>query len=142
MIYTSYFAKLKSLPENVTPISICGKAPDWYKGAQYKKLAPKFDFFMKWKETQDNDYYVEHFQNEVLNTIKFDRTLMQLHLLLPYEVREKIKSSVWTSPDYHIALICYEKPGDFCHRHLVADWLKNNGVECKEYEFKTLSEVK
>ena len=31
MIYTSYFAKLKSLPENIIPISICGKAPDWYR---------------------------------------------------------------------------------------------------------------
>ena len=39
-IYTSYFANLKNLPDNVCPISICGKAPDWYKGLQYKKLAP------------------------------------------------------------------------------------------------------
>lgn len=45
MIYTSYFAKLKSLPDNIVPISICGKTPDWYKGLQYKKLAPKYDFF-------------------------------------------------------------------------------------------------
>ena len=29
---------------------------------------------------------------------------------------------------------CYEKPSDFCHRHLVADWLNKNGVECKELE--------
>ena len=21
------------------------------------------------------------------------------------------------------ALVCYEKPGDHCHRHLVAEWL-------------------
>lgn len=34
-----------------------------------------------------------------------------------------------------ICLICYEKPSDFCHRHLVADWLNKNGVKCKEYEF-------
>ena len=57
MLYTSYFAKLKSLPENIIPISICGKAPDWYKGLQYKKLAPKYDFFMEWKKNHDNDYY-------------------------------------------------------------------------------------
>ena len=48
MIYTSYFAKLNKLPNNIIPISICGKAPDWYKGLQYKKLAPKYDFFIKW----------------------------------------------------------------------------------------------
>ena len=58
-IYTSYFAKLRSLPENIVPISICGKAPDWYTGLQYKKLAPKYGFFMEWKKTHDNDYYIE-----------------------------------------------------------------------------------
>lgn len=135
MIYTSYFAKLKSLPENVTPVSICGKAPDWYKGAQYKKLAPKYDFFMEWKENQDNDYYIEQFQREVLEPLELDRVLIQLHLLLPYEHREKIQSNVWTNSAYHIALICYEKPGDFCHRHLVADWMNENGIECCEYSF-------
>ena len=118
MIYTSYFAKLKSLPDNIVPISICAKAPDWYKGLQYKKLAPKYDFFMKWKENHDNDYYIEHFQKEVLDYIK-----------------SKMNAPVWVNKDWHIALICYEKPSDFCHRHLVADWLNKNGIECKEYEF-------
>ena len=55
MIYTSYFAKLKSLPKNVLPVSICGKAPAWYTGIQYKKLAPKYDFFIDWKRTNCYD---------------------------------------------------------------------------------------
>ena len=50
MIYTTYFAKLKSLPKDIIPISICGKAPAGYKGLEYKKLAPKYDFFKKWKK--------------------------------------------------------------------------------------------
>lgn len=58
MIYTSYFAKLKSLPENIIPISICGKTPDWYKGIQYKRLAPKYEFFMEWKKNHDNEYFI------------------------------------------------------------------------------------
>jgi hypothetical protein len=45
-MYTSYFAQLKNLPENFIPISICGKAPEWYTGLQYKKFAPKYTFFM------------------------------------------------------------------------------------------------
>ena len=69
MIYTSYFAKLKSLPDNIVPISICGKAPDWYKGLQYKKLAPKYDFFMRWKENHDNDYYIKCFNEQVLSKL-------------------------------------------------------------------------
>lgn len=135
MIYTTYFAKLKSLPENVIPVSICGKAPDWYTGAQYKKLAPKYDFFVKWKENHNNDYYIEHFQKEVLDVLDIIRTLHELHLLLPEEVKIKIQSSVWHNNDYHIALVCYEKPDDFCHRHLVSNWLNKSGIRCEEWVF-------
>ena len=117
-IYTSYFAKLRSLPENIVPISICGKAPDWYTGLHYKKLAPKYGFFMEWKKTHDNDYYIEHFDSEVLNLLDA-KTI--------YEELSKM------SDGKDIALICYEKPSDFCHRHLVAKWLTKNGIPCDEY---------
>ena len=31
-------------------------------------------------------------------------------------------------------LLCYEKSGDFCHRHLVADWLnKKLDLNIQEY---------
>ena len=32
-----------------------------------------------------------------------------------------------------IALVCYEKPGDFCHRHLVSSWLP---YEITEYIYE------
>ncbi len=124
MIYTSYFAKLKSLPEHIVPISICGKAPDWYKGLQYKKLAPKYDFFMEWKKNHDNDYYIKCFNEQVLDKLYFLDVVSDLINLTMVDGIE---------PE-NIALICYEKPGDFCHRHLVADWLNQNGCECKEWE--------
>ena len=133
MIYTSYFAKLKSLPENIIPISICGKAPDWYKGLQYKKLAPKYDFFMEWKKNHDNDYYIKCFNEQVLDKLNVDDVIKELDSLL---------IDAATSLDYtgdlmlvpQIVLVCYEKPGDFCHRHLVAGWLNENGFRCKEWE--------
>ena len=118
MIYTSYFAQLRNLPEDIIPISICGKAPDWYKGIQFKELAPKYDFFIKWKQTHDNNYYIEHFQKEVLDELNIGDILIELYTL---------------SDDKDIALICYEKPTDFCHRHLVAKWFNENRVECEEW---------
>ena len=121
MIYTSYFAKLKSLPEHIVPISICGKAPDWYKGLQYKKLAPKYDFFMEWKKNHDNDYYIKCFNEQVLDKLNVRRVIEDLEYLTGHYVSD-------------IALICYEKPSDFCHRHLVADWLNKNGFKCEEWE--------
>lgn len=31
-------------------------------------------------------------------------------------------------------LLCLEKPGDFCHRNIVADWLRKAGFEVKEWD--------
>lgn len=118
MIYTTYFAKLKSLPKDIVPISICGKAPIWYSGIQYKKLAPKYDFFMQWKENHDNDYYISCFNNQVLSELN------------PVQV---INDLIVMAAGRDIALVCYEKPEDFCHRHLVADWLRKYGYNIKEW---------
>ena len=124
MIYTSYFAKLKSLPDNIVPISICGKAPNWYKGLQYKKLAPKIQFFMKWKENHDNDYYIKCFTEQVLDKLNATDVVLDLYKL----------SYGFITGKYDTCLICYEKPQDFCHRHLVADWLNKNGFNCEEWK--------
>lgn len=132
MIYTSYFAQLKNLPDNIIPISICGKAPDWYHGLQYKKLAPKYDFFMKWKENHDNNYYIKCFNEQVLSKLGRLKILNDLQLLILNNIKEKMNSPVWNNENFHIALICYEKPSEFCHRHLVADWLKEYGIEVEE----------
>ena len=134
MIYTSFFAKLKELEKhNIIPISICAKAPDWYKGLQYKKLAPKYGFFMEWKKNHDNEYYIEHFKKEVLDGLDVIRVLNELQILMPEEIKINMQSPFYINQDFHIALVCYEKPSDFCHRHLVAEWLRDNGYRCGEW---------
>jgi hypothetical protein len=51
MIYTGYFAKLKTYEQaGLKPVSIAGKAPDFYKGPQYKGLAPEYKMFNDWKK--------------------------------------------------------------------------------------------
>lgn len=127
MIYTTYFAKLKSLPKDIIPISICGKAPAGYKGLEFKKLAPKYSFFKKWKETGDNAFYIENFLEQVLAKQNPDEIVKELYALA-YSIAEPgqvIKD---------IALVCYEKPTDFCHRHLVSAWLFNAGWSSEEYK--------
>ena len=49
MIYTSYYHMISKL-KNIVSISIAGKAPSWYNGIEYKKLAPKWNFFRMEKE--------------------------------------------------------------------------------------------
>lgn len=126
MIYTSYFAQLKNLPNNIIPVSICGKAPDWYTGLQYKKLAPKYDFFQEWKKNHDNDYYIKCYKEQVLDKLTPTGVVVDLsNMIYSFNVGET-----------DVALICYEKPNDFCHRHLVADWFNENGFQTQEWNGK------
>jgi uncharacterized protein YeaO (DUF488 family) len=111
---------MNKLPSYLVPVSIAGKTPDFYKGYEYKKLAPKWNFFKVWKETHDNEYYIKHYQEEVIDKLVFKEVLTDLLIL---------------TNSYDLCLLCYEKSGDFCHRHLVADWFTKNGVKCEEYRF-------
>ena len=55
-IYTSYFAKVKSLPKDIVPIAICGRIPFYWKGLWYKKVAPRVKFFTEWKMMGEYEY--------------------------------------------------------------------------------------
>ena len=117
MIYTTYFAKLKKLPENVIPIAICSKVPEGYSGFHFRSLAPRFDFFTEWKRTEDNDYFIKCYNEQVLATLDVHSIVPALHGI---------------ADGKDVALVCYEKSTDFCHRHLIAEWLRAAGYKCEE----------
>lgn len=119
-IYTGYFAKVKELEEHgILPISISRRAPDWYHGLQYKKLAPSYRLLMNYKYRMHDDMdYTKQFNSEVLETLDAADVVRELRAM---------------AGDRDIALLCYEKPSDFCHRQLVAEWLERNGFSCREW---------
>lgn len=123
-MYTGYFSKLKKYTDaGLTPVSIAGWAPDEYTGFQYKKLAPKWQFFNEWKNGShkgDNDYYIREFNAQVLNKLDAFAVVSELEKMTGVD-------------DSKIVLLCYEKPKDFCHRHLVANWLTKYSFETREY---------
>ena len=122
MIYTTYFTKLKELPENIIPIAICAKPPSGYTGPIYRPLAPKYDFFQKYKITRDEVEFAENYIGQVLNKLN------------PVSVVTNLYYQLGVAPNTcDIALVCFEKSTDFCHRHLVAEWLTTAGYECKEW---------
>lgn len=122
MFYTSYFAKMKSIPEGMIPISICAKAPDWYNGLQYKRLAPTYDILMRYKSNGDTEEFERDYKSQVLSKLNIDDVVEEL-LDLAYDIDIRFNS---------ICLLCFEKSGDFCHRHLVAEELKKYGYDCEE----------
>jgi len=107
---TSYYAKSA---DHENAVSIAGKCPDFYKGREYKKLAPKFWFFKLYKQNKDSILYTKCYQKEVLDVLDPEIVYNEL------------------GPD--AVLLCWEKPGKFCHRHLVAKWFeKELGIKITE----------
>lgn len=120
MIYTSYFNNLKNITilfPNSLFISVAGKNPDYFinlinsspnKFLQFKKLAPKYEWWKQWHDQKlSNDWYIEKYYETVLSKLNPNDVYLQL-------TKNNTKDAV---------LLCYEKPGTFCHRHLISCWL-------------------
>lgn len=118
MIYTSYFEIIKTLPENVVPISIAAEAPDRYYGASYKPLAPGYDLLMQYRMDGDEKRYAKEYYHQIrfLNATR-----------VVYDLARIAKGK-------DICLVCYEKPSNFCHRRIVSEWLNSYGYICKEWD--------
>lgn len=125
-MYTGYFANLKEYHKHyLIPISIALYTPKWFSGITYSKLAPSaklLNDFKNGKHAGDTNYYTEVF-NEQLSKLNPKECLEELDKL----TGDRISFSIST------ILLCYEKHG-FCHRHLVAKWLRKEGIYCVEFQ--------
>ncbi len=117
-IYTSYFANLRNIPDDIIPISICRKAPKGYSGLEYKILAPSSALLSEWHRNHNADDY----------RFKFVKRLVLL------DVSKIVDVLNYMSDGHDVVLVCYEGPSKFCHRHLVAEWLNKYGYDVTEWE--------
>ena len=121
MIYTSYFGKMKSFPKNFEPICIARWKPKWYHGKVLLTLAPP-DHLLRWwrasgKTVRDQIQFMKVYRGEVLQWLN------------PRAVEKMIKQ---IAGDNTPVLVCFEAEG-FCHRHIIAQWLRANGIRCEEW---------
>jgi uncharacterized protein (DUF488 family) len=79
-------------------------------------LEPPWELLSGYKDgTISIDEYIEVYKKQVLD--KLD----------PRQVYEELGENA--------VLLCWEKSSDFCHRHLVAQWFKENlNIEVEEYK--------
>jgi hypothetical protein len=116
---TSYFAKYKG----VNGISISLSSPYWFKGKRYRRLAPPWELLKKYKIDGDKEYYIKTYTEQVLSRLDAKQTYNDL--------------------GSNAVLLCWEKPEDFCHRHLVAKWFKNElGIEVPEYRDEMIIQMR
>ena len=121
-MFTSYFAKV---PQIEYPLSIARINPDWYDNPSYPKLAPSKELLFDFKygaNKGDMEFYTTEFMR-YLDTLEFKESIQELSGIYGPDALDRL------------ALICYEKPSDFCHRHIVANWLRQHGADIYERKF-------
>ena len=118
MIYTSYFANLRNIPETIFRVSIARYSDKFPDIPRFEELMPSSQLLMFIKKGIYNQYQY---------TKKFNSYLYSLD---PEVIVDKLNN---LSGGRDIVLLCYETPDKFCHRQLVSSWLVNNYIRCQEF---------
>lgn len=109
MIYTSYFGQLKNLErDGIEPIAISRSQPKGFTGQKRLDLAPTWAM-LKMSDAQYDECY-----ERILSRMDVDAFIKE------YEGRD-------------VALLCWEKDINECHRKRVGEWLRAAGCEVEEY---------
>ncbi len=113
MIETSSFRRAKG---DRLCVAISAYVPRGYNGRRCKKLAPPYWLMRKCKSGEMTDEEFERlFKEHVLDKLDANEILAEI--------------------GNDAILLCWEKPGEFCHRTLVGAWLSEElGIEVKERE--------
>lgn len=117
-IFTSYFGNIRKLYiNNITPICIARGVPKFFRGEVVHSVAP---YSWMLSDNVSREEYIDAYFNKVLANVN------------PLELVNQLAK---ISNGKDVALCCYEKPSDFCHRHLLAKWLSEKlGIEVKEFD--------
>jgi len=107
MIYTSYFGNIGKLKNaGIIPVNIAQYQPSWFRGDSIKELAPSPSLF---RELKDKMITEKEFNRRYFN---------QINKLNKNEILNKINQI-----GEEVALLCYEKNIDECHRKIAGEWL-------------------
>lgn len=96
-------------------VAICIYPPLDWQGEQFPSLAPdRQTFFAKKANEIDEKEYEKQYRERVLSKLN------------PDKIYDMFSNKV---------LLCWEPPGEFCHRRIVADWLMEElGIEVPEWK--------
>jgi hypothetical protein len=111
-IYTTYYGNLKNVPFNNKVYSISRYTPRNIKDIEtIKELTP-------------SDSLLRRIKNKEITNLEYTNEFNeQLSRLDPYKFKEQLDGCV---------LVCYERPGSFCHRHLVSKWFRDHSISSFE----------
>ena len=108
MIYTGYYGGLTRIVGDITKVQVSNSAPAPV-DIRFEKAIPDWAFIVK----PYKDGLITKEEYEERYTLQLDKFRENILGVIEY-----FKG---TGKDY--ILLCYEKPGDFCHRHILADYI-------------------
>lgn len=113
MVYTGYFSNVKKYKKlGFCCISVAQFNPSWYNGVSFPELAPSQTILAAYKL---QGMSVEEYERLYLKELERPEAVASM---------EKLKNKALTD-SRDLILLCYEKPKDFCHRHILARQLNN-----------------
>lgn len=119
--FTSYLGNVKNLNSEVCPVFVATTWPDKPLFAQIRCLAPSKILFDYKSGKIGIPEYEKRYNNQLAN-LNYSKVIEELLCL--------------TSGKPPV-LICYETPEKWCHRHLIARWIREHGDECEEWSALT-----
>ena len=118
-ILTSYYAKCKNGVKGAVLIPVSTGVPPWFipENEPMRILAPGWDLVNGIKHGEIDEEEYTKLYKEKLSKISISKVLEQITFYCNmYGVDNAI-------------LLCWENSEDFCHRHIIADWLPCDIVE-------------
>ena len=103
MIYTTYYAKLRDVPEGARVFSISNSQPEGMSLPQLWQVIPSWSDVQQYKQSGDWETFVNRYIQRLDSVDKVT--------LLPHLV------------DGDVVLVCYEKDASRCHRSILAEWI-------------------
>ena len=127
-VFTGYYAQMKKYrAADLVPVSIAFVTPVWYEGETCFDVAPPHKLISEYKAGRLSvEEYSKQYIQYLDNNVKWGK------------VMKKLKEISAKNDNKDLVLCCYEKPEDFCHRHLLAKYLNENidEVDCIEWKVK------
>ena len=131
--FTSYYGNYRNIPKDYVCIGISRYCPEWFKKGNYDNfvfvedniLAPEKDLLDDMKFGRETE---EGYKRRYVETLfrKLEGISMYTYFGTLSKKYEQYKA---------IVFLCYEKPEDFCHRHILRKLMNNVfNIPCEELE--------
>lgn len=141
--YTSYYANLKNIPKTYLCLGISYICPEWLR--EYNDEHPNF-LFIKNKclapsqellfDIKNNKISEEEYKSRYIHEL-FGNIINKMGYIDIPQFFKEMSNNIETGCEVQyegIVFLCYEKPGMFCHRHLLRRLLNFiYKIPCKEF---------